>query len=76
MSHEDYCVICGGYVPEGRQVCRSCEKHVLENDLLYYDVKNVIMDYESSTGKDKNAVRWNDIFYHLLVRVKNTLDRL
>jgi hypothetical protein len=25
-SREDCCVCCGGYVPEGRQVCISCEK--------------------------------------------------
>jgi predicted nucleic acid-binding Zn ribbon protein len=25
-SREDCCVCCGAYVPEGRQVCVSCEK--------------------------------------------------
>jgi hypothetical protein len=24
----DYCVICGAYVPEGRQVCGLCERRV------------------------------------------------
>ena len=22
----DHCIICGGYVPEGRQVCINCER--------------------------------------------------
>jgi hypothetical protein len=33
----DTCVCCGGYVPEGRQVCHICEKRTedrLVNDAL------------------------------------------
>lgn len=26
ISRDDSCVCCGEYVPEGRQVCRSCEE--------------------------------------------------
>lgn len=26
LHSEDICVSCGGYVPEGRQVCSSCEE--------------------------------------------------
>ena len=25
MAGSDYCPICGGYVPEGRMVCKQCE---------------------------------------------------
>lgn len=27
MQNEDKCVICGRYVPEGRQICSLCEEH-------------------------------------------------
>ena len=26
---EDRCIMCGEYVPEGRQVCKSCEERVI-----------------------------------------------
>ncbi len=26
----DYCVVCGAWIPEGRQVCPNCEAEVLE----------------------------------------------
>lgn len=26
LTNEDKCVMCGRYVPEGRQVCSSCEE--------------------------------------------------
>lgn len=33
MIHmEDRCVMCGSYVVEGRQVCKSCEQRVLGED--------------------------------------------
>ena len=28
----DTCVICGGYVPEGRMVCPICEKQIMDDD--------------------------------------------
>ena len=27
----DYCVCCGGYVPEGRMVCAACWKRYMED---------------------------------------------
>lgn len=29
---EDRCIMCGEYVPEGRQVCRVCEQQILDGD--------------------------------------------
>ena len=29
---EDRCVMCGEYVPEGRQVCRVCEQQILDGN--------------------------------------------
>ena len=32
---EDKCIVCGDYVPEGRQVCISCERKILARVYLY-----------------------------------------
>ncbi len=37
---EDYCVICGEIVPEGRMVCGKCEREILENASNKYKEKN------------------------------------
>ena len=29
---EDRCVMCGEYVPEGRQVCKVCEQKILNGN--------------------------------------------
>lgn len=29
---EERCVMCGAVIPEGRQVCRDCERGVLEKE--------------------------------------------
>lgn len=29
---EDQCIMCGEYVPEGRQVCKVCEQQILNNN--------------------------------------------
>ena len=29
---EDRCIMCGEYVPEGRQVCKVCENQILNNN--------------------------------------------
>lgn len=29
---EDRCIMCGEYVPEGRQVCRVCEQQILDSN--------------------------------------------
>lgn len=29
---EDRCIMCGEYVPEGRQVCRVCEQSILDGN--------------------------------------------
>lgn len=29
---EDRCIMCGEYVPEGRQVCKVCEQQILNNN--------------------------------------------
>ena len=31
---EDKCIICGSIIPEGRQVCKACEKECDEFDSL------------------------------------------
>lgn len=28
---EDRCIMCGEYVPEGRQVCKVCEQQILNS---------------------------------------------
>lgn len=30
----DHCVICGGYVPEGRQVCIDCERRAASGEKM------------------------------------------
>lgn len=32
---EDRCVMCGAVISEGRQVCRDCERMVLEKERLH-----------------------------------------
>lgn len=29
---EDRCIMCGEYVPEGRQVCKVCERQILNDN--------------------------------------------
>lgn len=29
----DHCVMCGSYVPEGRQVCKNCEDSISQNHI-------------------------------------------
>lgn len=29
---EDRCIMCGEYVPEGRQVCKVCKQQILNNN--------------------------------------------
>lgn len=29
---EERCVMCGAVIPEGRQVCRDCERAILERE--------------------------------------------
>ena len=33
--NSDTCVVCGAYVPEGRQVCRKCENSACPHVWLY-----------------------------------------
>jgi hypothetical protein len=50
---DDICVCCGEYVPEGRQVCLSCEK----NEGPFRAVSETLMvEYDSSTGTDISAL--------------------
>ena len=30
----DYCILCGGYVPEGRQVCIDCERRAASGEKM------------------------------------------
>lgn len=30
----EYCVICGDEIPEGRQVCPTCEQNVMHGDIV------------------------------------------
>ena len=32
---EDRCVSCGAIIPEGRQVCKNCERKSIEDMLQY-----------------------------------------
>lgn len=47
-ASDNYCVMCGEIIPEGRQVCPICEKSVLTqstNDNWQDDIKKYIADY-------------------------------
>lgn len=36
----DRCIVCGKYVPEGRQVCIVCELKSIESTLYFYEEPN------------------------------------
>lgn len=38
MQNDDRCVMCGDYVPEGRQVCKRCEEQEPNFDILRINV--------------------------------------
>jgi hypothetical protein len=35
ITNDDRCVCCGAYVPEGRQICFSCEKGIEQKEYKY-----------------------------------------
>ena len=57
MSKVDRCVICGGYVPEGRMVCIDCEEaseEVSRNVRVRKRQKNLEYDeYPHKTKRDR-----------------------
>lgn len=45
MQNDDRCVMCGEYVPEGRQICKRCEEQEPNFDVLRIQVMlNTISD--------------------------------
>jgi methionyl-tRNA synthetase len=50
MKGGDQCVMCGAYVPEGRQVCRICELAV---EMKMYDT--VLARLDEAEQKIKQA---------------------
>jgi hypothetical protein len=50
---DDKCVCCGDYVPEGRQVCLSCEKKA-GTGLMRSE--SLIIGFDMSNGVDKSAL--------------------
>lgn len=50
---DDICVCCGEYVPEGRQVCLSCEKHKGPFRAIS---ETLMVEYDSSNGTDISAL--------------------
>jgi hypothetical protein len=50
---DDVCVCCGEYVPEGRQVCFSCEKH---KGPFRAVSETLMVGYDSSAGTDVSAL--------------------
>lgn len=52
---EDKCVCCGEYVPEGRQVCKSCETvhgaEWIKNNLHQNSKVEVVSGYEYETER-------------------------
>ena len=55
---ENTCVCCGESIPEGRQVCISCEKKSLPRDKS----ETLTIGYDSSNGEDLaelSVVKWS-----------------
>jgi len=73
MASADRCVCCGEYVPEGRQVCWSCEDRYADRTRLYDEICRTLTDFEQKeTTESKKASRaeWNNVFYRLLCKVQ------
>ena len=51
---EERCVMCGVYVPEGRMVCLSCERKVMEAEPTPAPVKQ---ESKRKTGFFRRLVR-------------------
>ncbi len=58
---EDTCVVCGKIVPEGRQVCPTCER---ENGCLPDDRKAMAYLLHQSAWKESEAAVQNKIRGH------------
>lgn len=77
MASADRCVCCGGYVPEGCQVCRFCEDRDADRTKLYDEICRTLTDFEQKeTTESKKASRaeWNDVFYRLLCKVQTSME--
>lgn len=70
----DYCVCCGGYVPEGRQVCHQCESKDVRRTKMYDEVCRTLTDYEHRDEPETQKEDWLDVFYRLLVRIQNSFE--
>ena len=53
---EDHCIFCGGYVPEGRQVCLECEKKLTQNK----DIVETILIKKPKHKRKGKATRIGD----------------
>lgn len=52
--NDDKCVICGNYVPEGRQVCPNCEKEKGEIEMENIEqIKSELAKAKAETEKYK-----------------------
>ncbi len=65
----DHCVMCGSYVPEGRQVCKNCEDSILQkfndNAMNTFPIIETIIRRNVIMNKIMNAIASIGIFIFL-----------
>lgn len=74
MANVDCCIMCGGYVPEGRQVCRECENKSLYRTKIYDEICSTLTDYENNEDPETTDEDWVEVFYMLLVKIQNAIE--
>jgi hypothetical protein len=58
MAKPDTCVSCGGYVPEGRMVCKACEDAGdYDTERMYENITKHLLEIAARIGKDVERLR-------------------
>lgn len=55
--NDDRCVICGGYVPEGRHVCFECEETFSDERFEKFHKENNVTQKSEKKHKQKRGKR-------------------
>jgi len=80
----DVCITCGVYVPEGRQICPSCEKNksiirVEDKPQKHIEICNILNDIYTRKNHDYGdsfAKLRNELPNAILVRIYDKYSRL
>lgn len=63
---DNYCICCGRNIPEGRQICESCEKFKYSNEVNF--LKRELRKTESNLSQAKSRNNSADELRALLYR--------